>query len=215
VVLPSMLLCDFGNLDREVKVLEAAGARALHLDVMDGAFVPNMTYGMPIVEAVRRVTDLPLDVHLMIARPLDYIDAFADAGASTLTIHVEAVDDPRPVLEKIRERDLVAGLALNPPTKLETIASSLPFCDLVLCMSVMPGFGSQKFNPVALDKLRTLREQRGDSLLLSVDGGVNEHTINECVRAGAQILVTGAAVFRSGASYETSLAKLTTLATAS
>ena len=210
-----MLLCDFGNLDREVKALEAAGARALHLDVMDGMFVPNMTYGMPIVEAVRRVTDLPLDVHLMIARPLDYIDAFADAGASALTIHVEAVDDPRPLLEKIRERDLVAGLALNPPTKLERVASSLPYCDLVLCMSVMPGFGSQKFNPVALDKLRTLREQRGESLLLEVDGGVNEDTINECARAGAQMLVTGAAVFRSGASYEASLARLTTLAAAS
>jgi ribulose-phosphate 3-epimerase len=212
VVLPSMLLCDFGNLEREVKAVEAAGARALHLDIMDGVFVPNITYGMPIVEAVRGATSLPLDVHLMIARPLDYIDAFADAGASTLTIHAEAVDDPRPVLEKIRERDLVAGLAINPPTKLETIAASLPYCDLVLCMSVMPGFGAQQFNPVALEKLRTLRAQRGESLLLEVDGGVNERTINDCVRAGAQMLVTGAAVFRSGASYEESLVKLTSLA---
>jgi ribulose-phosphate 3-epimerase len=214
VVLPSLLLCDFGNLELEVRRLEAAGARALHLDVMDGVFVDNITYGMPIIEAVRRVTDLPLDVHLMIAKPMDYIDAFADAGASTMTIHAEAVDDPRPVLEKIRERDAVAGLAINPPTPLEAIASALPYCDLVLCMSVMPGFGAQTFDRVALEKLRALKEQRGDSLLLEVDGGVNERTILECVRAGAQLLVTGAAVFRSGVSYEESLKKLTALAAA-
>ncbi|HEX6963786.1 MAG TPA: ribulose-phosphate 3-epimerase [Lacipirellula sp.] len=214
VVLPSLLLCDFGNLEREVREVEAAGARALHLDIMDGVFVDNITYGMPIVEAVRRVTELPLDVHLMIANPVDYIDAFADAGASTMTIHAEAVDDPRPVLEKIRERDAVAGLAINPPTPLEAIAPALPYCDLVLCMSVMPGFGAQKFDPVALEKLRALKEQRGDSLLLEVDGGVNERTIADCARAGAQMMVTGAAVFRSGVSYEASLRKLTALAAA-
>jgi ribulose-phosphate 3-epimerase len=214
VVLPSLLLCDFGHLEREVRAVEAAGARALHLDVMDGVFVDNITYGMPIVEAVRRVTDLPLDVHLMIANPVDYIDAFADAGASTMTIHAEAVDDPRPVLEKIRERDAVAGLAINPPTPLEAIASALPYCDLVLCMSVMPGFGAQKFDPAALEKIRTLKAQHGDSLLLEVDGGVNERTITECARAGAQMLVTGAAVFRSGASYQESLQTLTALAAA-
>jgi ribulose-phosphate 3-epimerase len=212
VVLPSMLLCDFGNLEREVRALEAAGARALHLDVMDGNFVDNLTYGMPVVEAVRRVTDLPLDVHLMIAKPADYIDAFADAGASTMTIHVEAVDDPRPVLEKIRQRDVVAGLALNPSTPLEAIAPLLPYCDLVLCMSVIPGFGAQKFNPVALEKLSALKQQFGDSLLLEVDGGVNEQTIAACGRAGAHLLVTGAAVFRSGVPYPESLAKLTALA---
>jgi ribulose-phosphate 3-epimerase len=214
IVLPSMLLCDFGRLHDEVKQLEAAGARALHLDVMDGNFVPNLTYGMPIVEAIREATDLPLDVHLMVARPQDYVDAFADAGASTMTIHVEAVDDPRSVLEKIRERDVVSGLALNPPTPLEAIAPSLPYCDMVLCMSVMPGFGGQKFDPVALKKLASLRQQRGDSLLLEVDGGVNETTIAECTRAGAQLLVTGAAVFRSGAPYAESLATLGELAAA-
>lgn len=212
IVLPSLLLCDFGNLQREVEAVEAAGARALHLDVMDGVFVDNITYGMPIVEAVRRATDLPLDVHLMVARPLDYIDAFAAAGASVLTIHAEAVEDPRPVLEKIRDRDLVAGLAINPPTPIEAVAASLPYCDLVLCMSVMPGFGAQKFNPVALDKLRALRQQRGDSLLLEIDGGVNDSTIAQCAQAGAQLLVTGAAVFRGGAPYDESLARLTALA---
>jgi ribulose-phosphate 3-epimerase len=169
---------------------------------------------MPIVEACRRATDLPLDVHLMIAKPLDYIDAFADAGASMLTIHVEAVDDPRPVLEKIRARDIVAGLALNPPTPLEAIAPALPYCDLVLCMSVMPGFGAQQFDPAALEKLRALKSLHGDRLLLEVDGGVNEGTIAQCVSAGAQMLVTGAAVFRSGQSYEESIEKLTALAAA-
>jgi ribulose-phosphate 3-epimerase len=214
VVVPSMLLCDFGNLEREVRQLEAAGARALHMDVMDGNFVDNLTYGPPIIEAVRQLTDLPLDTHLMISNPLDYIDMFADAGASTMTIHVEAVDDPRPVLEKIRSRDVVAGLAINPQTPLEAIAPSLPSCDLVLCMSVEPGFGAQQFNPVALEKLRALKQQFGDSLLLEVDGGINEHTIAECARAGAQMLVTGAAIFRSDAPYDQSLKKLTVLAAA-
>jgi ribulose-phosphate 3-epimerase len=213
VVLPSLLLCDFGNLEREVREVEAAGAQALHLDIMDGNFVPNITYGMPIVEAVRRASALPLDVHLMISRPADYIDQLIDAGASSLTIHVEAVDDPRPVLEKIRNRDAVAGLALNPPTPLEAILPSLPYCDIVLCMSVMAGFGGQKFNPVALEKLRTLRERHGDALLLEIDGGVNARTIAEVRRAGAQLLVVGAAIFRADATYAESIAKLNALAT--
>jgi ribulose-phosphate 3-epimerase len=131
-----------------------------------------------------------------------------------MTIHVEAVDDPKPVLEKIRSRDVIAGLALNPQTPLEAIAASLPYCDLVLCMSVEPGFGAQRFNPVALEKLRALKQQFGDSLLLEIDGGINEHTIADCTRAGAQMLVTGAAIFRGGAPYDQSLKKLTALAAA-
>jgi ribulose-phosphate 3-epimerase len=213
IVLPSLLLCDFGNLAAEVRAVEAAGARAIHLDVMDGNFVPNITYGMPIVEAVRRVTDLPLDVHLMISRPAEFIDAFVDAGADSLTIHAEAVDDPRPVLEQIRRRGANAGLAINPPTSLESVAGSLPQCDMVLCMSVMPGFGAQKFDPVALEKLRTLRRQYGDKLLLEIDGGVNATTIADCTHAGAQMLVVGAAIFRhAGVSYADSLAELNALA---
>ena len=211
VVLPSLLLCDFGNLEDEVRAVEAAGARALHLDVMDGVFVPNITYGMPIVEAVRRVTDLPLDVHCMIAKPGDYVDAFIDAGASIITIHAEAVDNPRPVLEHIRRRDAVASLAINPPTPLETIAAALPYCDMVLCMSVTPGWGAQEFDPVALEKLRTLSEQR-DDLLLEIDGGVNAETIADCTAAGAQMLVVGSAIFRNHQqSYAESLAELTEL----
>jgi ribulose-phosphate 3-epimerase len=213
VVLPSLLLCDFGNLAAEVRALEAAGARALHLDVMDGHFVPNLTYGMTIVEAVRQATDLPLEAHLMISRPADYVDAFIDAGADMVTIHAEAVDDPRPVLEQIRRRGAGAGLAINPPTSVESIAASLPLCDVVLAMSVMPGFGSQPFDPVALDKFRALRQQWGDSLLLEVDGGVNQKTVANCTGAGAQLLVVGSAIFRrEGRSYAESIAELTQLA---
>jgi ribulose-phosphate 3-epimerase len=210
--LPSLLLCDFGNLEAEVRAVEAAGARALHLDVMDGNFVPNMTYGMPIVEAVRRVTDLPLDVHLMISRPADFVDAFVDAGADILTIHAEALPDPRPVLSRIRERGAAASLAINPPTPLEAIAPSLPLCDMVLVMSVMPGFGAQEFDPVALDKLAALKRQWGDQLLLEVDGGVNADTIAECSAAGANMLVVGSAIFRrTDATYTESIAELTQL----
>ena len=210
-----MLLCDFGHLADEVRAVEAAGARALHLDVMDGNFVPNLTYGMPIVEAVRRVTDLPLDVHLMIARPAAYVDAFIDAGADSVTIHAEAVDDPRPVLEQIRDRGAAAGLAINPPTPLESIAAALPLCDMVLVMSVMPGFGAQPFNPVALDKLRMLKRQHGDRLILEVDGGVNARTIADCTAAGAHLLVVGSAIFSGpGANYAQTIAELTHLGAA-
>jgi ribulose-phosphate 3-epimerase len=215
VIVPSLLLCDFGNLAAEVKAVEAAGARALHLDVMDGNFVPNITYGMTIVEAVRRVTDLPLDVHLMIARPAEFVDAFIDAGADIVTIHAEAIDDPRPVLEQIRARGAAASLAINPPTPLETIAAALPLCDMVLCMSVMPGFGAQTFEPVALEKLRALSSQQGDRLLLEVDGGVNAHTLAPCTAAGAQMLVVGSAIFRrKDATYAESIAELTRLGAA-
>jgi ribulose-phosphate 3-epimerase len=213
VVLPSLLLCDFGRLAHEVRSVEAAGARALHRDIMDGNFVPNITYGAPIVEAVNRATDLPLDVHMMIARPADYIDEFVAAGADIITIHAEAIDDPRPVLQQSRQCGAAASLAVNPPTPLEKIAGCLPYCDQVLCMSVMPGFGGQKFDPAALDKLRELKAQYGDKLLLEVDGGVNEQTIAECVRAGADMLVVGAAIFRNErATYQESLANLNLLA---
>lgn len=213
VVLPSMLLCDFGNLAREIADLEAAGARGLHLDVMDGHFVSNMTYGLTIVRAVRERTELPLDVHLMIDQPARHIDAFAEAGADMLTIHAEAVDDPTPVLEQIRSRGVGAGLALNPPTPLESVAAALPSCDMVLSMSVMPGYGGQEFDPVVLEKVRTLKEQLGPDVLLEVDGGVNAKTAGRCGAAGARLLVVGSAIFRrDDATYQESIAELTRLA---
>ncbi len=194
-VLPSLLLCDFGNLEREVRRLEEAGVAALHLDVMDGHFVPNLTYGMPLVETLRRLTTLPLDVHLMITRPERYLSQFVDAGADLLTFHVEATQEPRPLLEEIRKLGAAGGLALNPATPLESLENSLDLCDLVLVMSVPAGFGGQAFDPIALEKLRRLREL-APRMLLEVDGGVNLSTVAECVSSGAHLLVVGSAIFR-------------------
>jgi len=211
VVLPSLLLCDFGNLEREIRQLEAAGVRGLHLDGMDGHFVPNLTYGMPFVAALRKLTDLPLDVHLMISNPQQYVNQFVDAGADLLTIHAEAVDDPRPVLEEIRSLGVGAGLAINPPTSVASIEAALPLCDLVLAMSVMPGFGGQTFDEIALTKLADLRTKVSENVLLEVDGGVNSDTIAACGAAGAQLLVVGSAIFRTS-DYSESVANLTRLA---
>ena len=196
-VLPSLLASDFSDLRREIERVEEAGSCALHLDVMDGHFVPNISIGIPIVEAVRRVTDLPLDVHLMIERPERYVEQFQGAGADVITIHIEAVHDPRPVMDKIRSLGALAGLSLNPPTPLSEIEPSLAHCDLILVMSVMPGFGGQKFDLTALDKLRTLRDRSDVDALLEVDGGVNAETIGDCAEAGAELLVAGVAVFHT------------------
>jgi ribulose-phosphate 3-epimerase len=196
VILPSLLLCDFGNLEREIARLESAGVRALHLDVMDGTFVPNLTYGMPIVSAIRRLTDMPLDVHLMIRQPSRYLEAFADAGADVITFHVEAEPDPAPLLRRIRALGLGAGVAVNPDTPLSLVEPHVSDCDLVLVMSVDAGFGGQAFNPVAIERLKALRAAGGDSLWLQVDGGINPSTIGECSAAGADLFVVGSAIFR-------------------
>jgi len=168
--------------------------KALHLDVMDGHFVPNLTYGMPIVEGIRRLTDLPIDVHLMISQPGNYVRQFVDAGADCLTIHAEIEQDYREVLESIRSLGIVAGLALNPATDLEPVIPSLPLCDLLLIMSVDAGFGGQAFNPVALEKLAAAKRDMPD-LLFEVDGGVNLTTIADCYDAGARLFVVGSAIF--------------------
>lgn len=207
LILPSILACDFGHLEREIELVEKAGAKALHLDVMDGHFVANISFGIPIVEATRRATDLPLDVHLMIDNPEQFIEPFREAGADGLTIHVEAVADPRPVLEKIQSLGAWAGLALNPPTPLSAIDASLPFCDLVLVMSVMPGFGGQLFDARALDKLRALAARNDMDAFLEVDGGVASDTIGACAEAGAELFVTGTAVFRTN-DYGTAMRQL-------
>jgi ribulose-phosphate 3-epimerase len=196
VVLPSLLLCDFAHLADEISRLEDAGVEALHLDVMDGHFVNNLTYGPTIVSAVRSCTDLPLDVHLMIAEPERYLRDFQKAGADNLTIHIEAVPDPRRLLRQVRSMGLGAGLSLNPPTALSAVTPFLADCDLLLVMSVMPGWGGQSFDPVALDKLRTLKKDPAAShLLLEVDGGVNNDTIGDCAEAGATMFVVGSAIF--------------------
>ena len=196
LVLPSLLLCDFGNLEREVRALEDAGYGCLHLDVMDGVFVPNISYGMPIVDALRKLTDLPLDVHLMINDPGQYIKAFAEAGSDIISFHKEAVTDPLPLLSQIKELDCGAGIAINPDTPVSEIESCLPACDLVVIMSVQAGFGGQTFNRDCLQKMRTVRELAGENVLLEVDGGVNVDTVGDCVQQGAELLVAGSAVFK-------------------
>lgn len=211
-ILPSLLLCDFGNLEREVQALEAASVPGLHLDVMDGQFVPNFTYGMPIVQAFRRLTSLPLDVHLMISRPEKYVPQFVDAGSDVITIHVEAVDSPRDALKTIQSLGVAAGLALNPGTPLETVEDCLDVCDLLLVMSVDAGFGGQSFNPVALEKLHVLRERAGEAIALEVDGGVNIDTIRDCAAAGAELFVVGSAIFKTE-DYRGAVAQLQQLAT--
>ena len=191
---PSLLACDFGNLEREVRRLEEAGARILHLDVMDGHFVPNLSFGIPVVEAVRRLTDLALDVHLMISNPGEFIEPFRRAGADLITIHAEVAPDPTELLERIHDLGAGAGIATNPPTPVQVIEGYLDQCDLVLSMSVMPGFGGQQFQAVALEKLRWLKERAKDEVLLSVDGGVSLDTIAACAEAGANLFVVGTAL---------------------
>ncbi|MCL6503105.1 MAG: ribulose-phosphate 3-epimerase [Pirellulales bacterium] len=195
LVLPSLLLCDFTCLRQEMRRLEEAGVQALHLDVMDGQFVPNFTYGLTVVHAVRQVTSLPLDVHLMMVRPHAWIESFRQAGADAITVHIEAEPEPREVLAQIRSLGAMAGLALNPETPLSSVMPYLSDCDLVLVMSVQPGFGGQVFDGRALEKLRALRADVPAGVVLEVDGGVNEDNIEQCVQAGASWLVAGSAIF--------------------
>jgi ribulose-phosphate 3-epimerase len=195
MVNPSLLACDFAELGEEIRRVERAGAKSLHLDIMDGHFVPNLSFGLPVVQAIRRSTSLPLDVHLMISEPGRYVKRFRDAGADLLTIHIETVSDARPLLDEIHSLGAAAGISLNPPTPVDALDNCLDLCDLVLVMSVMPGFGGQEFETEALEKLRHLRAVAGPRLLLSVDGGVNLDTVGACAAAGADLFVTGSALF--------------------
>ncbi len=202
LIAPSILSADFANLERDIRVIAASGADLVHVDVMDGLFVPNITIGIPVVRALKKVSPLPLDVHLMIDRPLRYVDAFCQAGADYLTIHVEA-DEPEntlAALRRIRELGKKSGLSLKPGTPAEAVRPFLPECDLVLVMTVEPGFGGQKFMAGQMEKLRTLRAWRDlgcPKCLLEVDGGVDAVTGPVCRENGAQVLVTGSAYFRA------------------
>ncbi|AGP32944.1 ribulose-phosphate 3-epimerase [Sorangium cellulosum] len=198
IVAPSILSADFGRLAEEVRAAEAAGADWIHVDVMDGRFVPNITIGPLVVRAVRAATRLPLDVHLMIVEPERYVDEFAAAGADRISVHVEASPHLHRTIHQIREAGARPGVVLNPHTSEESIRHVLPDLDLVLVMSVNPGFGGQRFIPASLSKLRSLRQaidQAGLDIALEVDGGVAPSTSGQVVAAGARALVAGSAVF--------------------
>jgi ribulose-phosphate 3-epimerase len=199
-IAPSILSADFARLADEVARVEAGGADLLHVDVMDGHFVPNLTVGPPIVEALRKVTKLPLDVHLMITNADSYIGEFADAGADYLTVHVEACPHLHRTVQAIKERGVKAGVTLNPATPLGSVEAILPDADLLLIMSVNPGFGGQSFIPSSLQKIsqaRAMIELAGSRALLEVDGGVKIDNAAQIVAAGADILVSGSAIFSS------------------
>ena len=198
LIAPSLLSADFGRLADEIAALEAGGADLLHIDVMDGRFVPNITMGPPIVKAIRRVTRLPLDLHLMIVEPEKYLDAFADAGADTINIHFEATPHSHRALQHIRGRKKRAGLALNPATSEEALRYLLGSLDQVLVMSVNPGFGGQAFLPEVLPKVRAIRRMIDEGrhpIDIEIDGGIALGTAGLAVSAGACALVAGNAIF--------------------
>jgi ribulose-phosphate 3-epimerase len=198
---PSILSADFARLADQIRAAEEGGAGLLHLDVMDGHFVPNLTIGPPVVASLRKVTKLPLDCHLMIENPDEFIPVFRDAGADWISVHQETCIHLHRTLELIKQHDCQAGVVLNPATPVDTLSDILEIVDYVLIMSVNPGFGGQKFIRHSLQKiarLATTRHQRGLNFRIEVDGGVSLETVGDVVRAGAEILVAGSAVFGSG-----------------
>ncbi len=199
-IAPSILAADFGRLADEVAAVEAGGADWIHIDVMDGHFVPNITVGPPIVEAIRRVTKLPLDVHLMITNPDDYLSVFRDAGADILTVHRETCPHLHRTVQAIKDLGAKAGVSLNPATDLGSLEEILPDLDLLLLMSVNPGFGGQSFIPAVMAKIRKARDRIDDTSLqmeLEVDGGISPDNAAAVVHAGATILVAGSAIFNA------------------
>jgi len=198
ILAPSILAADFKTLGQEMKKTAQNGAAYLHFDVMDGMFVPSISFGMPVLASIRGVTEQVMDVHLMVKEPIRYIEAFQKAGADLVTVHVEACEDVRATIEKIRSLGLKAGLSICPETEVSAVEPYLKDVDMVLVMSVHPGFGGQKFIPEALDKIRRLREMVNAQKLcvdIEVDGGIYLSNVREVLRAGANVIVAGSAVF--------------------
>lgn len=197
-IAPSILSADFTRLADEIKAVEEGGARILHVDVMDGHFVPNITIGLPVVKSLRKATTMTIDTHLMITEPSRYAVEFVNAGADMVSVHIEADVHIHRTLTAIREAGAKAGIAVNPGTPLVALEEALPYADYVLVMSVNPGFGGQKFIPTCLEKVRRLRamiRDRGSDTKIEIDGGIDKGNIAEVVSAGAELLVAGSAVF--------------------
>ena len=200
LIAPSLLSCDFSKMGEEIARMDKAGADWMHLDVMDGHFVPNLTFGAPIMKWVRPFSDKPFDVHLMISEPLRYIDDFADAGADIITFHIESDSDIDKTIDKIKSRGIKAGLVLKPKTPAEAVFPYLDRLDLVLIMTVEPGFGGQSFMADMMPKVEAIKAEinrRGLNVLIEADGGIGDATIAEVARAGVDVSVAGTAVFKA------------------
>ena len=199
-VAPSMLSADFGHLERDTRMIDRSAAEWVHIDVMDGVFVPNISFGFPVMKPIRKATSKFLDVHLMIVEPEKYVVRFVEAGADLVTFHLEASEDPAGCIARIRGAGAKVGVSIKPATPLEALREVLPAVDLVLVMSVEPGFGGQSFIPGSLDKIRELRamaDEMGLPTIIEVDGGISASNAREVFDAGAEVLVAGSAVFKA------------------